>query len=81
MSGCLVIGTKVGGIEDIIDNGETGYLIPPGNSDVLAVKIIKLIAAYDQHNSMRQRGREKVVRQFDWDFIAARYSDAYFSHL
>lgn len=81
MSGCLVIGTRVGGIEEIICDGETGYLVSPGDSDVLAAKIVEVIATLNQHERMKGNARKVVVDQFDWDVITARYRDAYLSHM
>lgn len=38
-----VIGTKVGGIPEVIKEGETGLLVPPGNSQALAEAILYLL--------------------------------------
>lgn len=81
MSGCLVIGTKVGGVEDIIHDGETGYLVPPADTNVLATKIVEAIAGLNRHENMREKARNVAVNQFDWSIIAASYKDAYLSHL
>jgi len=81
MSGCLVIGTKVGGIEDIIEDGETGYLVPPGDSNALAAKIVDVVTALDNHENMRSKARAGVVGKYDWNVITAKYIDAYLSHL
>lgn len=81
MSGCLVIGTRVGGVEEIICDGETGYLVSPGDSDVLAAKIVEVIATLNQHESMKGKARKVVVDQFGWDVITARYRNAYLSHM
>mgnify|MGYP000648572030 CR=1 FL=1 len=42
-SGLPVIGTKVGGIPEIISDSYNGYLIPPGDSSILAQRIEKLM--------------------------------------
>lgn len=79
MSGCLVIGTRVGGVEEIICDGQTGYLVSPGDSDLLAAKIVEVIATLNQHENMKENARKVVVDQFDWDVITARYRNAYLS--
>ena len=81
MSGCLVIGTRVGGIEDIIQDGDTGYLVPPADANVLSAKIVDVITAINQLNIMRVKARNAAVGQFDWNLITAKYKNAYLAHL
>ena len=60
-----IIASNVGGIPDLIRNGENGILIPPASPDKLAEAIIDLIKSKDKRNRMGERGR----------FIAESYSD------
>jgi glycosyltransferase involved in cell wall biosynthesis len=60
-----IIASNVGGIPDLIRNGENGILIPPASPDKLAEAIIDLIKSEDKRNRMGERGR----------FIAESYSD------
>ena len=43
-SGLAVVATRVGGIPDLIDDGETGYLVPPGDAYALASAISTVMA-------------------------------------
>lgn len=81
MSGCLAIGTRIGGIEDIIQDGDTGYLVTPADSNALAAKVVEVIGGIDQLDIMRVKARNATVDQFDWNLIATKYKDAYLSHL
>jgi len=36
-----VVGTNVGGLSEVLEDGETGYLVPPGDSTALARAIIR----------------------------------------
>jgi glycosyltransferase involved in cell wall biosynthesis len=49
-----VIGTKVGGIPEVIDDGVNGYLVEPGNADQIAEKVIKL---FSDENLLKDFGR------------------------
>lgn len=60
-----IIASSVGGIPDLIRNGENGILIPPASPDKLAEAIIDLIKSEDKRNRMGERGR----------FIAESYSE------
>lgn len=59
-----VIGTTVGGIPDIIQDGLTGFLVPPGDENALAEKMIYLLENPDEVVAMGQRGREFVQSYF-----------------
>ena len=62
--GVPVIGTVVGGIPEIIDNGKTGYLISPEDYIGLAKKMELLVKNEERRNKMGQRGRWAVVKRF-----------------
>ena len=47
-SGLPVIGTKVGGIPEVIKDGDNGYLVPPADSGLLAEATIKLLSDADK---------------------------------
>jgi len=41
--GNVVIASEVGGIPELIEDGKTGLLVPPGNSKILGEKIIEIL--------------------------------------
>jgi glycosyltransferase involved in cell wall biosynthesis len=55
--GTPVIGTRVGGIPDLIEDGVNGYLVPAGDIDALADRIRTLLSS-DEVDAMGQQGRE-----------------------
>jgi len=59
-----VIGARVGAIQDTIQDGVTGFLFEPGNSDDLASKIRYLWEHPDLCHQMGQAGREKALREY-----------------
>jgi glycosyltransferase involved in cell wall biosynthesis/GT2 family glycosyltransferase len=59
-----VVATNVGGIPEIVDDGKTGFLVPPKDEDLLAQAIGKLLADDDLSASMGKAGREKVEEHF-----------------
>ncbi len=62
-----VIGTKVGGIQYIIKDNETGYLIPSKNPEAIAEKILEFYQHPDKAMSMGKKGFERVVSHFSED--------------
>ena len=75
MSGCLVISTKTGGIEDIIQDGKTGFLVPQKDAKALAEKILYTFTHKGEIDKMREAGRIRCIEKFDWSVIAGRYED------
>lgn len=69
-----VIGSKVGGMLDTIKDGETGYLVEPGNAKEIANKIMMLRNGVKKAE-MGRKAREWVVDNFDWMLIGKRYQE------
>lgn len=59
-----VVGFKVGGIVEAVENGVTGFLNEPGNTEQLGEGILKLIQDKSLRVSMGVGGRERVRRLF-----------------
>jgi glycosyltransferase involved in cell wall biosynthesis len=59
-----VIGTAVGGIPEVIEDGENGFLVSPGSSEQLAVALKKLVNDQALRNGMGRRGRKSYEEKF-----------------
>jgi glycosyltransferase involved in cell wall biosynthesis len=68
-----VVATAVGGTPELLDDGVNGYLVPPGNPEALAGRLLDTFASEGQRRAMGLRGRERVSR----DFTFAAQSLAY----
>jgi glycosyltransferase involved in cell wall biosynthesis len=65
-----VIGTRVGGIPEFVDEGRTGMLVEPNSPADLARAITWLLDRPDTRDSMATAGRRAVQATFSWDRIA-----------
>ena len=74
MSGCLLIGTDVGGIGDIIVNNETGLLVPEKNSHAIASKILFGLRNIEKMEELKSRARQRCIQKYDWLNIARDYT-------
>jgi alpha-maltose-1-phosphate synthase len=78
-----VVASRVGGIPEIVVDGETGFLIdfdpndPEGFATALAQKIKLLLDDPQRARAMGEAGRRRVVQSFGWPSIAARTVDLY----
>jgi glycosyltransferase involved in cell wall biosynthesis len=59
-----VIATEVGGIPELVRNGENGILVPPADSLALAEAIDRLADDPETAFRMGQKGRQRVEREF-----------------
>ncbi len=75
--GLPLVGTRVGGIPTLIDQGKTGWLVPPGNAVALAEAIDQLVKNADLRQAAGQAARQRAVENFSWAEIAARTADVY----
>ncbi|OGU58042.1 MAG: hypothetical protein A2V66_15770 [Ignavibacteria bacterium RBG_13_36_8] len=65
--GCSCIATKVGAVQELIENEKTGVLIPPNDPESLALAIIKLIRDENYRRKLGQDGREFMKKSFSWE--------------
>jgi starch synthase len=72
-----VVASRVGGIPEVVVDGETGILVEPGDPDGLARAIDELVAAPARAEAMGRAGRERAVRDFRWDRIAEQTVELY----
>lgn len=76
-SGLPLIGTKVGGIPEIIEDGASGILVEPRNPEQLAGQIARLLEDPAERRRLGIAARERVERHFSWDAIAGRTLEVY----
>ena len=75
--GTAVVGSRTGGIPEVVADGETGLLVPPGEPEPLAEALNALILDPDRAVAMGQAGRKRVVAEFGWAAIAAQTAALY----
>ncbi len=78
-----VVASRVGGIPEIVVEGETGYLVDfdpddlDGFTSVLADRIEKLLGEPSTQATMGKAGRERVLKHFGWPAIASKTVEVY----
>ena len=82
--GTPVIGANVGGIKYSIQDGKTGFLVPPKDPMALAKKIEQLITDKQMMKVMKQNAIKHVNNFFTWtnvaDIINSIYEKVVISH-
>jgi glycosyltransferase involved in cell wall biosynthesis len=76
-AGVPVVGTAVGGTPEIIEDGVSGYLVPPGDPDTMAERILDALENPDALPEMGRLGRLCVQEKFGFATQAAMYQEAF----
>lgn len=72
-----VIGTSVGGTSELVDNGKTGFIIPPKNPRALFNALSYLLKNEEKAKEMGRMGRERVIDKFNMDFSVKKTMKLY----
>jgi len=75
--GTAVVGSAVGGIPEVVADGETGLLVPPGDPAALAHAINAVIRNPDLAAKLGASGRDRAVADFSWEAVAAQTASLY----
>jgi starch synthase len=70
--GTAVVGSAIGGIPEVVRDGETGLLVPPDDPAALAEAINVLVGDAERAAAMGRAGRDRVVAEFGWPQVAAQ---------
>lgn len=76
-AGLPVVATDVPGCREIVEHDVNGLLVAPRNAGELAAAIGRLLADPDLRRQMGNRGRDKVIAEFDERIVIRRTIDVY----
>jgi L-malate glycosyltransferase len=68
-----VIATRIGGIPEVVSDGESGYLSDVGDVDKMAVDALKIISDTELRDDFGQKGRELAILRYGSDKIIPQY--------
>lgn len=72
-----VVASRVGGLPEVVADGETGYLFEMGNPQEMAERILKLCGDPQRRREMGQAARERAITLFPQDKIVGEYEALY----
>ncbi|HEY7143014.1 MAG TPA: glycogen synthase [Streptosporangiaceae bacterium] len=75
--GTAVVASRVGGIPEVVADGETGLLVPPGDPGELAEAVNALIRDPARAAAMGRLGRDRAIAEFGWSAVAAQTAALY----
>jgi N-acetyl-alpha-D-glucosaminyl L-malate synthase BshA len=75
--GLPVVATRVGGVEEVIEDGETGMLAPLGAIDEMAADVLSLLEDHARHARMAAAARARAMLIFEREPVVDRYQALY----
>jgi glycosyltransferase involved in cell wall biosynthesis len=75
--GTPVVASRLGGLPEIIQDGETGFLTPPGDVDALRSRLEQIVGDQTLARRLGARARAVVLERFTWASVAERCLEAY----
>jgi L-malate glycosyltransferase len=68
-----VVASRVGGIPEVINDGETGFMSDVGDTEKMSDDVLKLLNDEDLRQSFGKRGRELAVSRYSSEKIIPQY--------
>jgi glycosyltransferase involved in cell wall biosynthesis len=75
-SGLPVVGTCAGGLPELVENGQSGYLSPIGDVEGMAAGVLKILESSQSLTHFSEAARNRAL-QFDVKHIVPRYEALY----
>ena len=75
--GVVPVATRVGGVPELITDGEDGFLEEPGSIEAQAARVVRLLSDDDLHYRMSKAGRWNAAERFCTDRIIPLYEKYY----
>jgi glycosyltransferase involved in cell wall biosynthesis len=76
-AGVPTVATAVGGIPEVMDDGQSGFLVPAGDAKSLAQRIVALLENDAQRQAMGRAARERVRRDFSFTATSLQYHELF----
>lgn len=76
-AGLPVVATAVGGTPELLVEGETGFLVPPGAPEHMAERVARLAAAPELRRACGAAGQARMARDFSLERCVAAHEELY----
>jgi glycosyltransferase involved in cell wall biosynthesis len=76
-AGLPIVATNVGGNSEVVVDGNTGFIVEPGDPGALAEAMSKVGSDPELARSMGKLGRKRVIEQYSLDAMVRRYDKIY----
>jgi glycosyltransferase involved in cell wall biosynthesis len=74
-----VVATAVNGVVEVVEDGKTGFLVPPADPARMADAVIKMLGSPENLKVMGKYGRERVATHFSVEQQISKFEELYYS--
>ena len=78
--GVPVVASRTGGLPEVIDDGESGFLLEVGNVEAMAEAGVRLLTDDDLHDAVSEAGRRAAETRFSAESVVPLY-EAYYDRV
>lgn len=75
--GCAVVASDIGGLPELVRDGQDGFLCPLGDTELMARRVLELLGDQSRLDACKAAARRRAVEEFAPQSIVPRYLDAY----
>lgn len=72
-----VVATRIGGIPEVVTDGETGFLSDIGDTEKMSNDVLKLLSDEEMRRKFGEKARDLAVSRYSTDLIIPQYIDFY----
>lgn len=76
-TGVPPLATAVGGNAEVIEDGNSGVLVPPGDAKKICEYLLQLAPSPERRRQLGQNARQRIVSHFSLDRMLSRYTEMY----
>jgi glycosyltransferase involved in cell wall biosynthesis len=80
-AGVPVVASRIGGIPEQVEDGQSGLLVPPGDADALAGALLRLLSDPEERTRLAAQGRERARNHFSIERTVAALHRVLLAHL
>jgi sugar transferase (PEP-CTERM/EpsH1 system associated) len=80
-SGIPVVATQAGGNSELVDEGKSGFLFPPGDAETLTNRLVTLLHDAQTRSAMGSSARQRALELFSLEVMLERYRSLYLNSL
>jgi glycosyltransferase involved in cell wall biosynthesis len=81
VAGLPVVASRVGGVAELVEEGNTGLLVAPGNPEELTAALERVLADRELRRRLGAAGRARVEQHFDLESFRRAHLDLYYREL
>jgi len=70
---CACVASAVGGVRELVSDGEQGLLTPPGDVDAIEVALARLLDDRELRLRLGRAARRRIESEFDWRLLVEEY--------